>query len=207
MYNPIEEKRKIVKERIEKSFNNGINVDELLNDIEKARKGVYADNALNRKLMRVGRQYGSTKNVFRPGTLVRAKLPTGKIIEAVYDEPYGSDFHSVKFNGKSYGVKTENIEKIKGQYSGRKPSREQIDKLYDKVQDLKEQYFQLKREYKQTQIDMEEELAAAGESVINNGNHPLVVHYGKELERIDNKMRNVKEKYDKAKSKLDEYYV
>ena len=57
MFNPIEEKRRFVQAQIQKSFESGINVSEET-DIEKA---TYVDNSENRKLGRVGQQYGGTK--------------------------------------------------------------------------------------------------------------------------------------------------
>lgn len=54
MENLISEHRKRVAENIEKSFNGDL-------DIEKARSGVYADTAENRKLQRVGQHYGGRK--------------------------------------------------------------------------------------------------------------------------------------------------
>lgn len=54
MFNPIEEKRRFVQAKIQKSFNSGINVAEEM-DLEKA---VYTDNPQNRKLGRVGQEYG-----------------------------------------------------------------------------------------------------------------------------------------------------
>ena len=57
MFNPIEAKRRFVQAQIQKSFDSGINVSEET-DIEKA---TYVDNSENRKLGRVGQQYGGTK--------------------------------------------------------------------------------------------------------------------------------------------------
>jgi hypothetical protein len=51
MYNPIEKERQAIISNITKGF--------IDNDIEKARHGVYADNAENRRLKRVGQEYGS----------------------------------------------------------------------------------------------------------------------------------------------------
>lgn len=152
--------------------------------------------------MRVGQQYGKTKNTFKPGHKVKAKLPTGKVIEAVYVEPYGVDHHTVKVDGKLYGVTTSNIEKIGGQYSGRKLSFNEKMKISDKMDELKEEYFDLKRQRKQTEVDMEEELAELGEEAFNDGSNPVVVKYGKELDKLDAKMAKVKEKYLKQKEKV-----
>jgi len=54
MFNPIEAKRRFTEAQIQKSFDSGINVVEEM-DLEKA---VYTDNAQNRKLGRVGQEYG-----------------------------------------------------------------------------------------------------------------------------------------------------
>lgn len=48
---------------IEKSFGTGFDMND---ELEKARSGVYADNAVNRKLNRVGQKYGSEKKPDEP---------------------------------------------------------------------------------------------------------------------------------------------
>jgi len=50
--NPIQQHRNFVTSQIEKSFDN---------ELQKARSGVYADTPENRKLSRVGQQYGGKK--------------------------------------------------------------------------------------------------------------------------------------------------
>ena len=55
MFNPIEARKRLTQERIEKSFNDGLSVSE---EIEKGRHGVYEDNAENRRKNRVGQEYG-----------------------------------------------------------------------------------------------------------------------------------------------------
>lgn len=202
MENPIIQKRRMVQDRIEKSFDSGLLLSE---EIEKARQGYYADNAQNRKLMRVGNKYGETKNTFKPGHKVRATLPTGKVIEATYVEPYGKDKHTVKHEGKLYGVSTDKLEKIAGQYAGKKRSYAELSKMEDKLDELHSQLIDLKRQRRNTEIDMEEELAQAGEEAINNGNHPLVVRYGKELEKLDNKIAQTAAKYKKQKETLERH--
>lgn len=192
----------MVQDRIEKSFDSGLLLSE---EIEKARQGYYADNAQNRKLMRVGNKYGETKNTFKPGHKVRATLPTGKVIEATYVEPYGKDKHTVKHEGKLYGVSTDKLEKIAGQYAGKKRSYAELSKMEDKLDELHSQLIDLKRQRRNTEIDMEEELAQAGEEAINNGNHPLVVRYGKELEKLDNKIAQTAAKYKKQKETLERH--
>lgn len=194
--NDIIKHRNFVIGQIQKSFDD---------ELEKARSGVYADNAENRRLMRVGQKYGETKNVFKPGHKVKATLNNGEVIEAVYVEPYGKDRHTVRVGKKLYGVTTNNIEKIPGQYAGRKKTFYEKMAMLDKLDDLKQEYYDLKRQRKQTEVDMEEELAELGEDVINNGNHPVVVKYSKALERLDDKMAKVKEKYQKQKSRLSEF--
>lgn len=191
--NNIQEHRNFVQSQIEKSF---------ADDIEKARVGVYADNAQNRRLMRVGQKYGESKNTFKPGHAVKATLPTGKVIEAVYVEPYGVDHHTVRVGKNLYGVKTANLEKIGGQYAGREKTWYEKQAMYDKLDDLKDKYFELKRQRKETEVDMEEELGALGEEAFNDGNNPVVVKYGKELEKLDREMAKVKEKYQKQKAKV-----
>lgn len=191
--NNIQEHRNFVQSQIEKSF---------ADDIEKARVGVYADNAQNRRLMRVGQKYGESKNTFKPGNAVIATLPTGKVIEAVYVEPYGVDHHTVRVGKNLYGVKTANLEKVAGQYAGRKKTWYEKQAMYDRLDDLKDKYFDLKRQRKETEVDMEEELGALGEEAFNNGNNPMVVKYSKQLEKLDRQMARVKEMYQKQKAKV-----
>ena len=74
--------------------------------------------------------------------------------------------------------------------------------MYDKLDDLKDKYFELKRQRKETEVDMEEELGALGEEAFNDGNNPVVVKYSKELEKLDREMAKVKEKYQKQKAKV-----
>lgn len=66
MENPIEQRKRMVQDRIEKSFGDGLNVSE---EIEKASHGVYEDNAENRRKNRVGQEYGHA---------AQQKEPTGK---------------------------------------------------------------------------------------------------------------------------------
>lgn len=193
--NNIIKHRNFVIGQIQKSFDN---------ELEKARSGVYADNAENRRLNRVGVEYGKTANTFKPGHKVKATLGDGRVIEAVYVEPYGTNKHTVRVGKNLYGVSTDKLEKIGGQSTRKKTFYEKMSML-DKLNDLKKEYYNLKREREQTSIDMEEELAELGEEVINNGNHPVVVKYSKALERLDDKMAKVKDKYQKQKSKLSEF--
>ena len=77
--------------------------------------------------------------------------------------------------------------------------------MEDKLDDLHNEIISLKRQRRETEIDMEEELAQAGEEAINNGNHPLVVKYGKELEKLDNKIAQTLSKYKKQKETLERH--
>lgn len=47
--------RRAVESNIEKSFSDGFSMND---ELEKSRSGVYSDNAQNRKLNRVGQEYG-----------------------------------------------------------------------------------------------------------------------------------------------------
>jgi len=57
MNNPIEQHRRFVQNQIQKSFDN---------ELEKARYGVYEDNAENRRLNRVGQEYGHAAQEKQP---------------------------------------------------------------------------------------------------------------------------------------------
>lgn len=56
----IQTRRQAVEQNIEKAFGSGVNLNE---EVEKARSGIYADTAENRRLNRVGQQYGGRKQV------------------------------------------------------------------------------------------------------------------------------------------------
>lgn len=66
MENPIESRKRMVQDRIEKSFQDGLNLND---EIEKGRHGIYEDNAENRKKNRVGQEYGHA---------AQQKEPTGR---------------------------------------------------------------------------------------------------------------------------------
>ena len=74
--------------------------------------------------------------------------------------------------------------------------------MYDKLDELKDKYFELKRQRKSVEVDMEEELGALGESAFNDGNNPVVVKYSKELDKIDQEIEKVKDKYQKQKERI-----
>lgn len=108
MYNPIKEKRRLVKERIAKSFDSGINVNDEA-DIEKARQGVYADNPMNRKLMRVGQQYGqasTSSSTTKPEVRQAAKKELKKRNDNILT------ITNPDYCGRKYVVKTKSGEDI-----------------------------------------------------------------------------------------------
>lgn len=66
----IQTRRQAVEENIEKAFGSGVNLNE---EVEKARSGIYADTAENRKLARVGQQYGGKKQPEQPNSKTQQK--------------------------------------------------------------------------------------------------------------------------------------
>lgn len=86
MFEELNEHRQAVAENISKAFDS---------DIEKARSGVYADNAQNRKLNRVGQRYGSEKKDEEPSQKTPKK-----------DDNYAS-----KVEGYASGAKTESLKR------------------------------------------------------------------------------------------------
>lgn len=67
--------KKSVQENISKSFGSGFDLNEEW--IEKAKSGVYADTAENRKLNRVGQQYGNKRQEKQPKGKTSAKQEEG----------------------------------------------------------------------------------------------------------------------------------
>lgn len=212
--NNILEHREQVRQNIMKSFSAD-------NDIEKARTGIYVDNSENRKLSRVGKKYGGSEISFKRGHKVNATLPSGKVIQATYVEPYGKDKHTVKFEGKLYGVSTViNWKKISGQYVGKKRGFAALSKMEDKLNDVISEIKDLKRKRKDVEIDMEETISQAAklnaekngtsydeelDSIVNDGNNPIVKKFGKELDKIDNKIGTLQNKYDRQKKTLSKH--
>lgn len=86
MFEELNKRREVVAVNIAKSFEN---------DIEKARSGIYSDNALNRKLNRVGQKYGSEK---------KGEDPAQKTSKQ--DDNYAS-----KVERYASGAKTENLKR------------------------------------------------------------------------------------------------
>jgi len=70
----IQTRRQAVQENIEKAFGSGMNLNE---ELEKARSGVYADTAENRRLNRVGQAYGHKKQEEMPNGKVSTKKEEG----------------------------------------------------------------------------------------------------------------------------------
>ena len=100
MFEELNNRRQAVAENIEKSFQS-ISED----DLEKARAGQYKDNAENRRLMRVGQNYGEANGGNRKGDVVEAVVD-GRIIRGKYEGPgvnfYGKPSHIVHLGGNSY---------------------------------------------------------------------------------------------------------
>lgn len=198
MFEELNNRRKAVEENIAKSF--GVDV-----DLEKARYGTYSDTAENRRLNRVGLKYGETKNTFKTGTNVKVII-NGETVVAKYKQPHSyDDKHTVEYNGKMYSVSEENIEKIAGQNKRKSISFNEAAKMQDKLDEIKFKISDLKEERKQVEIDMEEELGQLSQEEISDGNNPLVVHYGKELDRIDNEISRLQTKYKKQRETLKKY--
>ena len=171
-------------------------------DIEKARSGTYADNPLNRKLMRVGRTYG-TNSKFKPNDVVRAKLPNGKFIQGKYDEPYSKNKHTIKSDdGKLYGVDEKDIELIRRKWRGRKPTMHQVWDLTDKVDEIYDELRSLRRERKELEMEMEDALGSIGDEAYN-GNDETVVKYAKDLDKLDNNISKLSSKHKKMSDRLD----
>lgn len=195
----------VEEEKVEKSFNDELNEvhRELFgDDIEKARSGTYADNPLNRKLMRVGRPYG-TNSKFKPNDIVRAKLPNGKFIQGKYDEPYSKNRHTIKSDdGKLYGVDEKDIELIRRKWRGRKPTMHQIWDLTDKVDEVYDELRSLRRERKELEMEMDDALGSIGEEAYN-GENETVVEYSKKLEKLDDNISKLSSKHKKMSNRLD----
>lgn len=198
----------VEEEKVEKSFNDELDevhrelFGDTLGEIEKARSGTYADNPLNRKLMRVGRPYG-TNSKFKPNDIVRAKLPTGKFIQGKYDAPYSKNKHAIKSDdGKLYGVDEKDIELIRKKWRSRKPTLNQIWDLTDKVDEVYDELRSLRRERKELEMEMDDALGSIGEEAYN-GENEMVVEYGERLEKLDNNISKLSSKHKKMSDRLD----
>ena len=77
--------------------------------------------------------------------------------------------------------------------------------MEDRLDDYQQQLKDLRRERKQTEIDMEEELGQLSDAERNDGNNKLVAYYGKELDRIDREIGKVNAKYKKQKETLSKH--
>lgn len=87
MVNIAEIKRQMLRERLEKAFGS--------EEIEKARHGVYADNAENRAKQRVGQEYGQAAQPQEPG---EKRQPKGS-------EEDGGDIKSYASNASDEALK------------------------------------------------------------------------------------------------------
>ena len=142
---------------------------------------------------------------FRRNEIVRATLPNGRILEkATYVEPYGTQKHTIKYDNKLYGVDEASLEKIKGQYAGRKRyySQKERNGIYDKESELESQLNDLKAQRRQLSIDMEEEY----DNELNTNNDPYVLdeisqRYGEELDNLDEQIASIKEQHTQLRQK------
>lgn len=147
---------------------------------------------------------------FRRNEEVRVTLPTGRTLEgATYIEPYGTNKHTVKYDNQLYGVDEASIEKIKGQYAGRKRyySQKEKDKIYYKLEELKDLYNDLKEQRRQLSIDMEQEYG----NELNGNNDEIVLdeisqRYGEELDVLDDEIVKTRQKYMELEDKYDNMF-
>lgn len=193
-------------EDTEKSFDDELNEvrDDLFDEVKKAKNGIYADNSLNRKLMRVGQSYG-TNSKFKPHDIVRAKLPTGSIVEGEYLEPYGQGKHTIKSGNKLYGVDEKSIELIKKKWRNKISTAHQLRTLTDKADEIYDELRSLREKRKNLALEMEDVLSTIGEE-INNGENELVVKYSEALDELDENIYSLSSKHKKISDKIDKMY-
>ena len=99
--NDILKHREDIKNNILKSFKTDLEKSENGSDIEKARSGVYADTAENRKLNRVGQQYGSKKQEDEPNGEQSSKQEENKTLSEYAKETNDETFKKVIANKKA----------------------------------------------------------------------------------------------------------
>lgn len=123
--------RAAVEANIEKAFNGGVNLNE---ELEKARSGVYADTAENRKLARVGQQYGGKKqnaddsdneDLDKKKHELEREVSTAKTMVEIYRDKCTRLRYNVK---KSDGSKKEKYE------SELKVAEEKLQKYQEELQ-------------------------------------------------------------------------
>lgn len=157
-------------------------------DIEK---GVYVNNAENRKLGRVGRTYGNSADDPRKGDVVDVVGPTGMRATGKVVAVNGGDV-TVHTGGNSYfsGRVTRNVtgEQRKADSDKRKAAREE-DRKEEKRWNLQRQLRQVEKEIRRMDLDQEQDPDVLADP--DNGDNPAVKRYGRELERLDRKRTSI----------------
>ena len=111
MENLIHKKREFVVSQIEKSFDN---------DIEKARHGRYEDTAENRKLNRVGQEYGQAAKENEPAVEKRGKGEEPKSVgDLVKQQATEASTEALKRASKDENAKPEVREAAKKELAKR----------------------------------------------------------------------------------------
>ena len=182
MKNPIEQRKRMVQDRIEKSFTDGLNVSE---EIEKASHGVYEDNAENRRKNRVGQEYGHA---------AQQKEPTGKTAGAAKTV----DEHAAKASDKALeraaadkNAKPEvreaaqkELEKRNNDNNDKEPSKEEKPEENKPTEEKKPEPAEKKTDKKSQEAKISETLS----KMTFNGNQ---VHWPADLD-----ISEVQKKYD-----------
>ena len=153
-------------------------------DIEK---GVYVNNAENRKLGRVGRTYGKNTEEHRKGDVVDVVGPTGMRATGKIVAVNGGEV-TIHTGGNSYfsGRVTRNAtgEQRKAESDKREAVRERQRKE-EKRWNLQRQLRQVEKEIRRVDLDQEQDPDVLADP--DNGDNPAVKRYGRELERLDRK--------------------
>ena len=147
------------------------------------------------------------RNAFKRGVKVNATLPNNRSVSGTYVEPYAPDKHTIKGDdGKLYGVPTSNIERVGGRTRNGNAS---------KIRQYQSEIKSLRDELRTVNADMEEMIAQAAmtaaeqngtdyndelDSIVNDGNNPIVVEYGDEIDRINNEIQKLQNKIRQYKN-------
>lgn len=150
---------------------------------EKSRSGTYADTSENRKLGRVGQKYGEVKRSesgeYRRGKKLLVELPNkGEVVVSYVEQMWNPKNHRVKYDGKEYII-TEDKIKNDSPSSSRKINETKI----------KSQIRELSIRLKELRSDMENDPDVSPEDDFYS-----YKVYGKEIEKIENKIANLRNK-------------
>ena len=190
-------------------------------DLEKARTGRYVDSAENRKLGRVGKEYEKVNHGYSKGEVLTLTLPTGQRVQGKYQDTYGKYVSIKTASGKLYGATAENVERTgrKAKIEAAEAKRaEQLAnsaataderKAHQAKVRMQREISKLQRDRERVSLDMEEDMAQEAEQaaakngtdfatemerISCDGNNPTVVHWGKELQKIDDKICKLSKK-------------